>query len=632
MSNQNKDLITILKETLSKDKRFVTDNGELIKATISTASMQLDSDLLDLLLSNKFIKDIFFKEVNDILVFDKVKFNWVVNNKQFLPDSYTKYKNKIGLSTNDYDLITENNDVSLVWPYKDSVLEGGQTKEKQEKNEVFYNEILAPQQIRNLLAPKAITNAKRYSLNKVEDISDVKQTDNLIIKGNNLLALHSLKINYSNKIKLIVIDPPYYFNTNKSVDTFNYNSNFKLSTWLTFMKNRLEIARELLSENGIISIIIGEDGYAHLRLLCDEIFGKDNYVNTIAWRKTDNQSNIGEFANVKDYILLYKNSNLAKVGRLPLSEKAQKEYSYEDDKGRYRRANIMDQTRGKYEYDIKTPNGNVLSGPWMITEEEFNNLLERNAVHWPDGGEQIPYGKTYLVDQMEKGQISSDFWDSNYGTNQRGATEMKALFGDRAFDFPKPEKLLYNLINIGSKPGDLVLDFFMGSATTQAVAHKMGRQYIGIEQMEYINTLSVPRLQKVIEGEQGGVSKEVDWQGGGDFVYLELKELNEEFVQQIHSIDNTDDLKIIYKKLKSKGLLVPSLETKELEKENSFDEFSLEQQKDTILSSIDKNKLYVNASQIDDKEIGLTDYEKILTQNFYGREEFDDREQGTLSI
>lgn len=616
MTEGNIDLVTELKTTLSKDKRFVTDNGELIKASISSASMQLDSELLDLLLNNEFIKDIFFKEVNDILVFDKVKFNWVVNNKQFLPDSYTKYKNKVGLSTNDYDLITENNDVSLVWPYKDSVLEGGQTKEKQEKNEVFYNEILAPQQIRNLLAPKAITNAKKYSLSKVEDISDVKQTDNLIIKGNNLLALHSLKIKYSNKVKLIIIDPPYYFNTNKSVDTFNYNSNFKLSTWLTFMKNRLEVARELLSESGIISIIIGED----------------NYVNTIAWRKTDNQSNIGEFANVKDYILLYKKSNLAKVGRLPLSEKAQKEYSYEDNKGRYRRANIMDQTRGKYEYDIKTPNGNILSGPWMITEEEFNDLLDRDAVHWPDGGEQIPYGKTYLVDQMEKGQISSDFWDSNYGTNQRGATEMKALFGDRAFDFPKPEKLLYNLINIGSKSGDLVLDFFMGSATTQAVAHKMGRQYIGIEQMEYINTLSVPRLQKVIEGEQGGVSKEVDWQGGGDFVYLELKELNEEFVQQIYSIDNIDDIKNIYKKLKSKGLLVPSLKTKELEKENSFEELSLEQQKDIILSSIDKNKLYVNASQIDDKEIGLNDYEKTLTQNFYGREEFDDREQGTLSI
>lgn len=194
MTEGNIDLVTELKTTLSKDKRFVTDNGELIKASISSASMQLDSELLDLLLNNEFIKDIFFKEVNDILVFDKVKFNWVVNNKQFLPDSYTKYKNKVGLSTNDYDLITENNDVSLVWPYKDSVLEGGQTKEKQEKNEVFYNEILAPQQIRNLLAPKAITNAKKYSLSKVEDISDVKQTDNLIIKGNNLLALHSLKL------------------------------------------------------------------------------------------------------------------------------------------------------------------------------------------------------------------------------------------------------------------------------------------------------------------------------------------------------------------------------------------------------------------------------------------------------
>src|SRR5699024_2992076 len=165
MSNQNKDLITILKETLSKDKRFVAESGELIKAAITSASMQLDQDFISLLLSNEKIKSVFFKEIDNVLVFDKVKFNWVVSNKQFLPDSYTKYKNKIGLSTNDYNLITENNDVSLVFPYKDSVLEGGQTNEEEQKDEMFYNETLASEQIRNLLSPKALTNAKKYTIN-----------------------------------------------------------------------------------------------------------------------------------------------------------------------------------------------------------------------------------------------------------------------------------------------------------------------------------------------------------------------------------------------------------------------------------------------------------------------------------
>src|SRR5699024_2125401 len=248
--NQNKDLITILKETLSKDKRFVTDSGELIKASITSASMQLDPEFIKLLLSNEEIKRAFFTEIENVLVFDKVKFNWVVNNKQFLPDSYTKYKNKIGLSDNDHDLIIENRDVSLVFPYKDSVLEGGQTDEAEQKDEVFYNEILAFDQVRNLLSPKALTNAKKYTIHGAEEVINIDKTDNLIIKGNNLLALSSLLENYRNSIKLIYIDPPY----NTGSDSFHYNDKFNHSTWLTFMKNRLEIAKELLQDNGLIFV------------------------------------------------------------------------------------------------------------------------------------------------------------------------------------------------------------------------------------------------------------------------------------------------------------------------------------------------------------------------------------------
>src|SRR5699024_28257 len=196
----------------------------------------------------------------------------------------------------------------------------------------------------------------------------------------------------------------------------------------------------------------------------------------------------------------------------------------------------------------------------------------------------------------------------------------------------KPEQLLKRIIEVATDEGDIVLDFFMGSGTTQAVAHKMNRQYIGIEQMDYINSITVPRLQDVIKGEKNGISKSVNWQGGGSFVYFELKELNEKFIKEISEVTETEELKSIYRELKDKGLLIPSLETHVLENEVEFNELSFEQQKEVVLLAIDKNKLYVNASQLDDEEINLSDYEKELTLNFYGKESPDDTRQGTLSI
>src|SRR5699024_4218983 len=211
---------------------------------------------------------------------------------------------------------------------------------------------------------------------------------NLIIKGNNLMALTSLEEKYGNTIKGIFIDPPYYFSRQKSKDSFRYNSNFKLSTWLTFMNNRLSIAKNLLSDDGIMAVVIGIDGYAHLKVLMDEIFKvKDNpkrYIGTITWRKTDNQSNIGDFANVIDYIMLYRMNSDTKLNYLLLTDKAKKEYSYTDPDGsRYRRANILDLTRGRYEYKINTPDGDVLNGPWMIEESEYLNMYNNNEIHWP---------------------------------------------------------------------------------------------------------------------------------------------------------------------------------------------------------------------------------------------------------
>jgi len=249
------DLLDNLKSLLQKDERLVSE-GELLKNKVIELALKLDKDLIKLLLSDKKMKEIFFADVDGTLIFDKDKFMRFVSNKQFLPDSYTAFKNKIGLTLGD-NYLSEKKEVVLSWPYKDCILEGEMTKEDQKRDEVFWNEILAPDEISRLLDPKVFTNAKRINKNgehslfpplkkgdkggfRTDENGDIK--DNLIIKGNNLLALHSLKKRFAGRVKLIYIDPPY----NRDADSF-YNDSFKHSSWLTFIRNRLEIAKKLLS-------------------------------------------------------------------------------------------------------------------------------------------------------------------------------------------------------------------------------------------------------------------------------------------------------------------------------------------------------------------------------------------------
>ncbi|WP_314404312.1 site-specific DNA-methyltransferase [uncultured Granulicatella sp.] len=590
-------------------------NGALNKNKLSELARKYDAKLLNLLMKKESVKNHFFTTLEDgVLVFKKDVFLQFLNNKEFLPDSYTAYKTKIGLGTDNGDYLSENNSVVLNFPYKDCILEGGQTKEDVKRQEVFFNEILAPNEITKLLSEKVLHNFQLIDKNGQHEVETIHETDNLVIKGNNLLALYSLKKRYAGKIKTVLIDPPYYFNKVKASDSFNYNSNFKLSTWLVFMKNRLEVARDLLSNDGFCIFIIGEEGYAHLKILSDEIFGVDKYVGTISWRKSDNQANVGEFAKVTDYILIYK-KNSGLLNKLPLTEKAKKEYRYSDEKGKFRRAILLDKTRGKNYFEIITPTGKKLSGPWMKTKEEIVRLDNAGLIYWTSGGQEQPYGKIYLDNSL--GQIPNDFWDNSFGTNQRGANEIRELFDDkRVFDFPKPERLIYNLLNISTNKNDIVLDFFMGSGTTQAVAHKMNRQYIGIEQMDYIETVSVERLKKVIEGEQGGISKDVEWQGGGSFVYCELKNDAQDFLKRINNALSSEELIELLKQVKKSSFLSYRVEAKKLHKEE-FSLLSLADQKQLLKELIDHNNLYVNYCDIDDVDNNLSDKEKELNRQFF---------------
>ena len=601
----------------SFDEQYVAE-GLLKKDAIIVDLDNYKPELVEKILTNAILNEAFTEDIASATILKINDIIQMLEVDEYWSNSYTRYTNKIGLAA-DNRYLDETTDVVLNFPYKDGILKAGMTKDdvsREDAEESFLNEIVAREEIDVLLDEKIFKNAKKYDKNGSSPVSEIKDTDNLIIKGNNLLALHSLKKRFSGKIKSIIIDPPYYFKKTKSSDAFNYNSNFKLSTWLVFMKNRLDVAKELLSDEGLCIIIVGEEGYAQLKLLADNIFGGDKYIGTISWRKSDNQANIGEFAKVTDYILIYKKSS-GKLNKLPLTDKARKEYRYSDENGYFRRQILLDKTRGKYNYELTTPTGKKLYGPWMKEKEEIERLDNLGKIYWTRGGQEQPYGKLYLQDS--EGQIPNDFWDNSFGTNQRGAEEIRELFsGDRLFDFPKPERLIYNLMKISSEEGDLVLDFFMGSGTTAAVAHKMNRQYIGIEQMDYIETVAVERLKKVINGEQGGISQDVAWSGGGSLIYAELMDKNATFIDAVLNSIHSDELKAIFDDMKATLDFDFRVDLQEVD-QSIWDE-DFEMQKKILVKIIDKNQLYHNYSEIDDEtiksQLSQSDYD--FNKSFYG--------------
>jgi type III restriction-modification system methylation subunit len=600
----------------SFDEQYVAE-GLLKKDAIIVDLDNYKPELVEKILTNAILNETFTEDIAGATILKINDIIQMLEVDEYWSNSYTRYTNKIGLAANNRYL-DETTDVVLNFPYKDGILKAGMTKDdvsREDAEESFLNEIVAREEIDVLLDEKILKNAKKYDKNGSSPVSEIKDTDNLIIKGNNLLALHSLKKRFAGKIKSIIIDPPYYFKKTKTSDAFNYNSNFKLSTWLVFMKNRLDVAKELLSDEGLCIIIVGEEGYAQLKLLADNIFGGDKYIGTISWRKSDNQANIGEFAKVTDYILIYKKS-IGKLNKLPLTDKARKEYRYSDENGYFRRQILLDKTRGKYNYELTTPTGKKLYGPWMKAKEEIERLDNLGKIYWTRGGQEQPYGKLYLQDS--EGQIPNDFWDNSFGTNQRGAEEIRELFsGDRLFDFPKPERLIYNLMKISSEEGDIVLDFFMGSGTTQAVAHKMNRQYIGIEQMDYIETVSIERLKKVIDGEQGGISQDVAWSGGGSFIYAELMDKNATFIDAVLNSKHSDELKAIFDDMKATLDFDFRVDLQEVD-QSIWDE-DFEMQKKILVKIIDKNQLYHNYSEIDDEtiksQLSQSDYD--FNKSFY---------------
>lgn len=553
-------------ESLFKNTKFSDENNNLFVNKIFEAIEKIDNEFVEILLADDIAKKTFFSKIKDTYVMNQFKLIDFFSMNNYFEESYTSYTNKIGLIRKD-DFIKKNNDVVLAFPYKDCVLEGGQTKEDQKGKENFFNEILDSDEIDRLFEPKVLTNIKRYSKDGIEENPTITDKDNLILKGNNLLALHSLKKKYAGKVKLIYIDPPY----NTGSDSFKYNDSFNHSTWLTFMKNRLEVARELLRDDGVIFVQCDDNEQAYLKVLMDEVFGCNSFLNTVAIKMSEASGTKmahvdSRFPKIKEYIHIFKKSDF-KIDEIDYISKDKWDTEYKtiienftiQDRKTIR--NIQDQDINTKE-DVKVVQSifNKIKLTPLHKYNDFEDSLswkQKNAFRIirtvsSDSLRKIVKSYSRLPNSDLGAGLSNDnlifFYNTKSNLNSQGRVQvvfaddfLKKHPCDMWYDIKttgiakegnvtlqygkKPEKILERIIKMSTSSNDLVLDFFMGSGTTCAVAHKMGRQYIGIEQMDYIEDITVERMKKVIDGEQGGISKSVNWQGGGDFVYAELKQI-----------------------------------------------------------------------------------------------------------
>ena len=514
-----------------------------------------------MLLSNAKIKERFFKDVNGTLIFDKQGFAWFIESKEFLPDSYTRYTNKIGLTHNG-DFFSKLNDVVLDFPYKDCVLVGGQDKEDQKRKEILYNETIASDEISKMLAPKVFTNAKRYKKNGIEENITFNEGDNLIIKGNNLIVLSSLLKRYEGKIKCIYIDPP--FNTDK--DSFKYNDKFSRSSWLTFMKNRLELAKKLLDEKGNILVQVDWHQAHYLKILMDDIFGEKYFNNEIIWHYSSGGDYKNSFAKKHDTIFSYSKS----------------------------------------ESNVFFPN-NMMVGEKRGTEKKNNmkkNIDSDGRIYFSikSSGKEYKYYEDDIIPP-------DDVWDLPI-LQQKDPERVDFLS-------QKPEKLIARIVGAFTNKDDIILDYHVGSGTTCAVAHKMGRRYIGVEQMDYIEDITVERIKKVIDGDQSGISKALDWKGGGSFVYCEILENASTLIEKIQAASEKT-INEIKNEIYADERIIPYITREELKKaDEEFNSLEFQEKKKALISLVDKNKLYVNYSDMDDESYDISESDKAFTKSFY---------------
>ena len=664
------------------DDKYILD-GRIKKTKVIEDLDRYDHDLIKALLSDDLIHNSYTEKIADVEVFKVNQFIEMLEFKKYWEDSYTKYSNKIGLTAGG-KFIDESTDVVLDFPFKDTVLKAGMSKEDLENSndadEPFLNEVIAKPEIDELFEPKILVNARRYdnSNRGGYETSSISDDDNLVIKGNNLIALYSLKKRYAGKVKLIYLDPPY----NTGSDSFGYNDKFNHSAWLTFMKNRLEIAREMLSDDGMIFIQTDDNEHAYLRVLMDEIFGVNRYLNTITIKAkaSSGASGGGEDKRLKkntEFILLYANDN-AQINIQQKPYPLQKYIDERRDLGKnFAYTNVLvnpgkltkigetvDGRRNKIElFDVT---GAVSKSVKKIMKEE--NLTEeevyfkyldkvyttenaqtsirtrvRDAV--TDNGYTI--ARYIPISGKNKGKLTDvgfigptkrlvSFLKETtykedgvvYKTEKAGTlwediswSSIKSEGSVELDNGKKPEKLLQRIIASATDENDIVLDFFGGSGSTAATAHKMNRKYITIEQMDYVREKIVKRLNNVIEGDTTGISKDVNWQGGGSFVYAELMEKNQGYLKDLQKSGSIQELMEVYNRMKENADIDFRLDLEKFEEAiNNFN--SLDERRKELVRILDKNQLYYNYANIDDANVRdlISDNDYEFNKSFYNRD------------
>jgi len=650
-------------EILKLNDNFVDNEGKLINSRIINDALKDDEELLKLLLDNDITKDYFFNNVCGCYVFDKEKFTNFVS-KKYLNKSYTAFRNKIGLNIN-YSYLNEIDNVSLFWPFKDCVLKGGMSKEdKEKKNEIFFNETLAKDEIDRLLNPKVFTDFKCCGNEVItSEIPEPIHNNNFLIKGNNLLVLHSLLSVYRNKIKLIFIDPPY--NTKGAEDTFTYNNNFKESTWLTFMKNRLEVSKDLLRDDGFIAITINHVELFYLGLLADEIFGRDNRIGLVSIiHKPEGVQNTKFFSPSHEFMLVYaKNRHLASFNKIVLTEEKMKEFDQKDDEGNFKWKNFIrgdatnEDSPNRYypiyvskdleDITLESKEGysevypianNSVERVWMTKPDTTLKRLAKNELravydekndkinieykfraqqvfvsHWTDDR----FNKFEKFEFDENNQIFSTIWDdTSYNATAHGTNLVNKLITGSKVSYPKSVYVVLDVLKIMTKKDDIILDFFSGSGTTGHAtleANKLdggNRRFILVEQLLPHIKVSIERLTNAIKNENLKDS----------FVYCELAEYNEKAIKEIENVESTEDLLELWDVFAEKYFLNYEIDISKFN--DNIDEFKLlglDTQKQILFEFLNKNQLYVNLSEIKDSKFAISDETKDFNNKFYNR-------------
>ena len=647
----NKALYKALKNL--KDEYFF--EGKVNKNKVIKDLEKHDRQLLGELLKSNILKENFTADVSGHLVVYVNKLIELLEMDEYWTSSYTKYSKKIGLTIKN-KFLDEINDVVLDYPYKDTILKASMNKEEREieKNlfrEPFLNEVIAREEIDILLDKKILVNAKNYNQKGEYQALKFKDNDNLIIKGNNLLALHSIKDKFNNRVKFIYIDPPY----NTGEDSFTYNDSFNLSAWLVFIKNRIEVAFELLKEDGVIAIQISNHQYHYLKVLLDNIFkdlgGKHVMTFNVLVRHPDRiLTGDKEYNDVIEYTLIYSKSKDYKMPKEEV-EKETTDYIYQ-----IKTNNNPDEIliMGGKSVEVYYPKSyRVLkkegSSKGLKTISVRGSIREKNSsgrfyVKYIEPlKEQYESETIFKIPEMGDDYLGHRYISLPKSGNKNGYYYQGLPLSSKVtlkpvpnfLDFKqaynlvneegrysyrngkKPEKMLQYYIELFSKENDIVMDFFMGSGSTQAASLKMNRQFIGIEQMDHIKEIAIPRLKEVICGEQSGISQEVNWKGGGSFVYVELMEKNRGFLNSVQNAKTTVELQDVFTFMLEEAEIDFRVDLEKV-KETLFEK-SFNEQKETLIKIIDKNQLYFNYSEIDDENVRyfIEDNDYSFNKSFY---------------